>query len=230
MKKEGKQLFPELQLLEKKPFNMYNDKRNLIVELTNIEDGWILDKSPSEQTYDFHEAYRNGSRIKYSCDFALKPSKGQDSSTFSCILRFHQEDSGSAHTIYLNPAIAPVTYQQPLCTARRIDVLPATKPLRNLFQNGSSDYLRKICECLDTHKKGVGDYRQVCSHYKIDNHTVSSRFENHKDGSSHALLEYLAASDPQLTVAAFTKVVREKAKREDVAQLLEEYDRLEEQA
>lgn len=129
---------------------MYNDKSNLIVELTDIEDNWILHMSQGSQIYDFHQAYGNEFHTRYACDFALKPTGGQNPSSFSCRLSFHQEGRGPAHTIYL--------HLQPLCTPRLINVMPAKQPLSSLLQTGSSNYLRMICDCLDATKKGVGDY------------------------------------------------------------------------
>ena len=73
---------------------------------------------------------------------------------------------------------------------------------------------------------GVGDYRDVCSHYDIDHYEKAAVYERHKDGPSRALIDHLAATHDQLTVAEFVTVVRKVAKRGDVAKLLEEYDLL----
>lgn len=45
-----------------------------------------------------------------------------------------------------------------------------------------------------------------------------------RDGPSRALIDRLATSHVQLTIADFVSVVRNVAKRGDVAKLLEEYD------
>lgn len=74
----------------------------------------------------------------------------------------------------------------------------------------------------------VGDYRAVCSCYEIDIYTVTSYFEKHNVGPSRAFTEYLAASPEQLTVAEFWSVLRNNAKRGDIAILLEEHHKQEE--
>lgn len=73
---------------------------------------------------------------------------------------------------------------------------------------------------------GVGDYRDVCSSYGIDRYQIASIYEKHRDGPSRALIDHLAATHEQLTVAEFIIVVRKVAKRGDVAKLLEKYDML----
>ena len=85
-------------------------------------------------------------------------------------------------------------------------------------------YRERVCNCLDTSRPGVGDHHDVCSHYGIDSFQVTAVYEKHNDGPSRALLEYLAASNENLTVAEFASVVREIAERGDVAKFLEEYD------
>ena len=52
---------------------------------------------------------------------------------------------------------------------------------------------------------------------------MTAVYEKHTDGPSKALLEHLAASHEQLTVAEFESVLR-KIERSDIAKLLEEYD------
>lgn len=49
-------------------------------------------------------------------------------------------------------------------------------------------------------------------------------YEKHSDGPSRALIDHLAATHVQLTVADFVGVVRNVAERGDVAKVLEEYD------
>ncbi|CAH3155234.1 unnamed protein product [Pocillopora meandrina] len=97
-----------------------------------------------------------------------------------------------------------------------------SKPLSSLLDNGP--LLEKVCNRLDSSRPGVGDYRDVCSHYGIDSFQVTAVYEKHTDGPSKALLEHLAASHEQLTVAEFARVLREIAKRGDIAKILEEYD------
>ena len=97
-----------------------------------------------------------------------------------------------------------------------------SKLLSSLLDN--NPYLERVCNRLDTRMPSVGDYRDVCSYYGIDSYQVTAVYEKHNGGPSKALLEHLAASHEQLTVAEFSSLVRETAKRGDVAKILEEYD------
>ena len=97
-----------------------------------------------------------------------------------------------------------------------------SKPLSSLLDNGP--LLERVCNRLDTSKPGVGDYHAVCSYYGIDSFQVTAVYEKHDGGPSKALLEHLAASHEQLTVAEFARVLRKIAKRGDIAKILEEYD------
>lgn len=85
-------------------------------------------------------------------------------------------------------------------------------------------YLQTISECLDTTMPGVGNYRAVAQNYGFNHYRISSVLEKNGRGATTALIESLAATQPKLTVQAFTTVVRQKAKRKDVADLLEAYD------
>ncbi len=78
--------------------------------------------------------------------------------------------------------------------------------------------------CLDRTVAGVGNYREIAQHYGLRFYEISSVLEKHFGGPSVALIEYLAAAKPELTVREFVAVVREKLKRNDVAELLEAYD------
>ena len=71
---------------------------------------------------------------------------------------------------------------------------------------------------------GVGHYRAIASYYGINYYKMVSVFEKESGGPSRALIEYLAATEVQLTVAEFVSVVKREAERDDVAQLLEQYD------
>ena len=97
-----------------------------------------------------------------------------------------------------------------------------SKLLSSLLDN--NPYLERVCNRLDTSMAGVGDYRSVCSYYGIDVYQVNAVFEKYDGGPSKALIEHLAASHEQLTVAEFSSLLRETAKRGDVAKILEEYD------
>lgn len=98
-----------------------------------------------------------------------------------------------------------------------------SKLLSSLLECDSYQFLKKICECLDTAMAGR-DYRDVCFHYGINRYEIASVLEKERDGPSRALIDKLATSHVQLTIADFVSVVRNVAKRGDVAKLLEEYD------
>lgn len=85
-------------------------------------------------------------------------------------------------------------------------------------------YLQAVSACLDTTLARAGNYRAVAQHYGLNHYQISSGLEKHDRGPTTALIEFLEATQPRLTVQAFTAVVRQKAKREDVADLLEAYD------
>ena len=97
-----------------------------------------------------------------------------------------------------------------------------SKLLSSLLDN--NPYLERVCNHLDTSMPSVGDYRDVCSYYGIDSYQVTAVYEKHNGGPSKALIEHLAASKEEQTVAEFASVVREVAKRGDVAKILEEYN------
>ena len=83
--------------------------------------------------------------------------------------------------------------------------------------------LQKISECLDTALAGVGNYREVAQNYGLDFYKISAVLEKNHRGPTTALIEWLAATRPELTVQEFAAVVRENAEREDVATKLEAY-------
>lgn len=85
-------------------------------------------------------------------------------------------------------------------------------------------YLQDISECLDTTLAGAGNYRAVAQNYGLNHYKISSVLEKDDRGPTTALIENLAATHPKLTVHEFTVVVRKKAKRNDVAELLKAYD------
>ena len=88
----------------------------------------------------------------------------------------------------------------------------------------SEQFLKEVCNRLDTETKSNGDYRDVCSHYGIDRYEVVTDFAKHGDGPSRVLLEYLAVTRPQLTVADFVRVLKIKTQSNDVIRSLEECD------
>ena len=87
-----------------------------------------------------------------------------------------------------------------------------------------SNTLDAICESLDAHVRGRGNYRVVAEHYGLAHFRIKSVLEKSDGGPSRALIEYIVAGDPDLTVEEFATVVEEKAKRKDVSKLLRAYD------
>ena len=100
--------------------------------------------------------------------------------------------------------------------------LAGFKLLSTLLED--SRYLEAVSRRLDTTLAGAGNYRAVAQHYGFNHYRISSGLEKDDRGPTTALIENLAATQPKLTVQAFTAVVRQKAKRRDVADLLEAYD------
>ena len=103
-------------------------------------------------------------------------------------------------------------------------LIAGSKLFSSLLECESYQYLKKICDGLDTTMTGVGDYLNVCSYYAFDYYEIASIYEKQRDGPSRALIDYLPATREQLTVAKFVTVARKVAKRGDVAKLLKEYD------
>ena len=102
------------------------------------------------------------------------------------------------------------------------DPLSESKLLSSLLDD--EPYLQAISERLDTTLAGAGNYRAVAQYYGLDHYKISSVLEKNDRGATTALIESLAATRTQLTVQEFAAVVRQKVKREDVAELLEAYD------
>ena len=81
-------------------------------------------------------------------------------------------------------------------------------------------YLQAVSECLDTTLAGAGNYRVVAQNYGMDHYLVAVGLEKEPNGPTTALLEWLSATRPNLTVQEFAAVVIEKAERRDVAAVL----------
>ena len=84
--------------------------------------------------------------------------------------------------------------------------------------------LRAISVRLDVHLKGVGNYREVAQTYGLNHYKIRLFLERNDRSATTTLIEWLAATHPELTVQEFADAVRVKAKRKDVAVLLEAYD------
>lgn len=249
---KDEQRFCESKRSREKPFKLSNDNKWLTVKVTNIEEGWKLDKTNPEQIYHCNKPYGRGFRAVDAIDIIAKPKKGREVNGFSCKIMFQQDGDEEVHEIYVNPGFPPLKKLEALNSLRQnskesnVPTVTAgsstssilkevgrdnfgkeskqdSKLLSNLQYSGS--FQERVCNRLDRRKKsGASGFHKVCSHYDIDEDKVAAVFEKYPAGPSRALLEYLAASHPELTAAEFASVLRKIAKRSDVAELLEEYD------
>ncbi|XP_067041711.1 uncharacterized protein [Acropora muricata] len=100
----------------------------------------------------------------------------------------------------------------------------ASRPLGSLV-NDLSDFVEKIFQRLDIRIKGAGHYEVIANHFGFDIFEIGSGFEKSVGGPSRAMIEAIVVRHPELTVEKFARVVEEKARRKDVADLLRAYDR-----
>ncbi|XP_015776945.1 PREDICTED: uncharacterized protein LOC107354960 isoform X3 [Acropora digitifera] len=102
----------------------------------------------------------------------------------------------------------------------------ASKPLESLVHDLSKS-VEKIFLRLDTRTKGASHYdcEVIGNYFGHDRFEVKSRFEKSDGGPSRAMIEEIVVRHPELTVEKFARVVEEKARRKDVADLLRAYDR-----
>ena len=121
------------------------------------------------------------------------------------------ETKKQSNEILLNPKLYLIF--DPLLESKLLSTLLDDEP-----------YLQAISELLDTTLARAGNYRAVAQYYGLNHYTISAVLEKYDKGPTTALIERLAATRTQLTVQEFAAVVRQKAKREDVAELLEAYD------
>lgn len=77
---------------------------------------------------------------------------------------------------------------------------------------------------MDTRIRGAGHYEVIANFFGFDAFEIRSRFEKCDGGPSRAMIEAIVTRDPELTVETFARVVEEKARRNDVAELLRAYD------
>ena len=99
----------------------------------------------------------------------------------------------------------------------------ASKRLESLV-NHDLNLLEKICKRLDKSVPGCHNYEVIAQHFRFDYWTIKSDFEEHKEGSSKAMILSIISRYPKVTVEKFASVVEEKTRRCDVAELLREYD------
>ncbi|XP_074621501.1 uncharacterized protein LOC141880004 isoform X2 [Acropora palmata] len=100
----------------------------------------------------------------------------------------------------------------------------ASKPLVSLV-NDLSDFVERIFQRLDTRLRGAGHYEVVAKYFGFDIFEIRSSFDKSVGGPSRAMIEAIVVRHPKLTVENFARVVEEKARRKDVADLLRAYDR-----
>ncbi|XP_067041383.1 uncharacterized protein [Acropora muricata] len=104
-------------------------------------------------------------------------------------------------------------------------VVYASKPLVSLV-NDLSDFVERIFQRLDTRIRGAGHYEVVAHYFGFDIFEIRSGFEKSVGSPSRAMIEAIVVRHPELTVEKFARVVEEKARRKDVADLLRAYDRV----
>ena len=86
-------------------------------------------------------------------------------------------------------------------------------------------FVEKTFERLDTRIQETGHYEVIANYFGFDLFDIRSRFEKSDGGPSRAMIEAIVVRHPELTVEKFARVVEEKARRKDVADLLRAYDR-----
>ena len=91
--------------------------------------------------------------------------------------------------------------------------------------NDLSDFVEKIFQRLDTRIRGAGHYKVIANYFGFDIFEIRSSFDRSVSGPSRAMIEAIVVRHPKLTVEKFARVVEEKARRKDVADLLRAYDR-----
>ena len=85
-------------------------------------------------------------------------------------------------------------------------------------------FVEKTFERLDTRIQETGHYEVIANYFGFDLFDIRSRFEKSVFGPSRAMIEAIVIRHPEITVKIFVKVVEEKARRSDVADLRRAYD------
>ncbi|XP_022799521.1 uncharacterized protein LOC111337476 [Stylophora pistillata] len=96
--------------------------------------------------------------------------------------------------------------------------LADSKPLRDLL---NSSELEEICELLDAPVCGKLPYEAISRWYGASHTRIKPRFQ---EGKSEAVIAWLVAEKPELTVGEFATVVKDKARRTDAADKLKAFD------
>ena len=92
--------------------------------------------------------------------------------------------------------------------------------------NDLSDFAERIFQRLDTPIQGCGHYEVIAKYFGFSIFCLRSMFEKSVDSPSRAMIEAIVVRHPELTVEKFARVVEQKARRKDVADLLRKYDSL----
>ena len=93
-----------------------------------------------------------------------------------------------------------------------------SKPLRDLLNSSEQE---EICELLDAPVCGKLPYEAIARWYGATHNKIKARLQ---EGKSEAVIEWLVAERPELTVGEFATVVKEKARRTDAADKLKAFD------
>lgn len=74
---------------------------------------------------------------------------------------------------------------------------------------------------MDSRPPGCGNYRAVGQHYgRFAHYQIESVLKQFGGGPSRALIESLAATQPELKIEEFAKVIEKKTQREEVVKLI----------
>lgn len=102
--------------------------------------------------------------------------------------------------------------------ADKLVIKSDSKPLRDLLNSSEQE---EICELLDAPICGKLPYEAIARCYGASHTKIKARFQ---EGKSEAVIAWLVAEKPELTVGEFFTVVKEKARRTDAADKLKAFD------
>lgn len=102
--------------------------------------------------------------------------------------------------------------------AEKLVIKSDSKPLRDLLNSSEQE---EICELLDAPICGKLPYEAIARWYGASHTRIKARFQ---DGKSEAVITWLVAEKPELTVGEFATVVKEKGRRTDAADKLKAFD------
>ena len=90
--------------------------------------------------------------------------------------------------------------------------------------NDHSDFVEIIFQHLDAFVEGAAHFEIIGKYFGFSIYTIRSRFQKSDGSPSRAMIEAIVVRHPEITVEIFAKVVEEKARRCDIADLLRAYD------